>query len=51
MGMSPADVDACSLWQFQAAADGYRRAHMSEEERARELSPEEIADLSDLIEA
>lgn len=51
MGMAPADVDACSLWQFQAAAEGYRRAHMSEEERAKDLTGDEIAELSGLIES
>lgn len=51
MGMAPAAVDASSLWQFQAAANGYRRAHMSEEERANNLTPDEVDELSILIEA
>lgn len=40
MGLSPAAVDACSLWQFAACADGYARAHGAED--AREMSDEEF---------
>ncbi|UHD44910.1 hypothetical protein LUX29_18070 [Aureimonas altamirensis] len=49
MGIAPAEVDACSIWQFQAAADGYRRAHMSDEERANELTSEEVKQLSEWV--
>lgn len=31
MGLSPRQVDECSLWQFMAAADGYAKAHGAEE--------------------
>lgn len=48
MGWAPSDVDMCSLWQFQSAANGYRRAHMSEEDRAKELTPDELDELSKL---
>lgn len=51
MGMSPAEVDRCSLWQFQAAAEGFRRANMSEDERARELTPDEVSSLADWVPA
>lgn len=27
MGLSPAEIDSCSLWQYTAAAAGYRKAH------------------------
>ncbi|WP_188853523.1 hypothetical protein [Aureimonas glaciei] len=47
--MSPNDIDACSIWQFQSAADGYRRANMTEEERARELTPDDVDELSEMI--
>jgi len=46
MGMSPEQVDACSIWQFQAAADGFRRANMSEKDRANDLSPQEEDELA-----
>lgn len=49
MGLSPAEVDGCSIWQFQAAAEGFRRANMTEEEQARELTSAEIIELSDYI--
>ena len=28
--MKPADVDACSIWQFAACVDGWNRVHGSE---------------------
>jgi hypothetical protein len=40
MGMSPADVDAMSLWQFEAGLAGHNRAHGAEP-KARPPSPEE----------
>ncbi|WP_193753386.1 hypothetical protein [Aureimonas ureilytica] len=49
MGWSPDQVDRCSLWQFQAAADGYRRAHQSDEEAARELSLDEVDELAAFV--
>lgn len=31
MGWTPADVDACGLWEFHAAVEGYRLAHGGKE--------------------
>jgi hypothetical protein len=28
--LTPADVDACSFWQFAAAVDGWNRVHGAE---------------------
>jgi hypothetical protein len=33
MGFTPAEVDACSLWEFLAARDGWIRANSTEGER------------------
>lgn len=37
-----------SLWQFQAAVDGYRKAHSAEPD-ASDLSGDELRDLADFI--
>ncbi len=34
MGWTPAQVDACGLWEFSAALDGYARAHGGGEKTA-----------------
>lgn len=47
--MTPDAVDRCSMWQLQAAAEGYRKAHQSEAERAKELSPDEVDALSEIL--
>jgi len=39
MGFTPAQVDACSLWEFLAARDGWVAANTSQESAAP--TPEE----------
>jgi hypothetical protein len=39
MGFTPAEVDACSLWQFLAARDGWIKANTVE--RDQTPTPEE----------
>lgn len=51
MGMSADVIDRSSMWQFHAMADGYRKANQSEEEAAKELSPEEFDALSEWVSA
>lgn len=41
MGLAPADVDACSLWQFTALVDGWRRAQGGDD-----LTAAEVAEIS-----
>ncbi len=43
MGMSPAEVDRLSLWQFLAAADGFARAN--DPDSGKELSSAEADDI------
>lgn len=43
MGLSPLDVDRMTLWQFQAAADGFRRANPDDTPQA--MSDERAAEL------
>ncbi|WAP67232.1 hypothetical protein [Jiella pelagia] len=38
-----------SLWQFQAYQQGYRRAHMSEDERAKDMSEDEFEALGGIL--
>lgn len=45
MGFSPREVDAMSLWQFQAAIAGWIEAHGGESG----LSVAEFRELSDMI--
>lgn len=45
MGFSPRDVDAFSLWQFQAAIAGWNEAHGG----SRGLTADEFRELSDMI--
>lgn len=42
MGFSPVEIDQCSLWQYTAAAAGYRKAHGSGNDG---VSAEEADDL------
>ncbi|WP_336747757.1 hypothetical protein [Aureimonas altamirensis] len=50
MGMTPTQVGELSFWQFQAAAEGFRRAHMTEEQRAQEpFSKDDLEYVSNLI--
>ncbi len=51
MGLGPAEVDAMSLWQFQACHDGFRKAHMSEAERAKEMSEDEFDAIGAMLDA
>lgn len=48
MGFTPQAVDEMSLWQFGAAANGYREAH-APAGQAPSLSDEEFRSLSNLI--
>lgn len=41
--MSPAEVDACSLWQFFAAVEGWNAAHGAKDGPA--ITPEQEDDL------
>lgn len=41
--MTPAAVDQCSLWQFNAAVAGWIRANTTEDDR--QMTPEEEDDL------
>ncbi|MCV9965454.1 hypothetical protein OIU34_26605 [Pararhizobium sp. BT-229] len=46
MGLSADEIDRSSMWQFHAMAEGYRKAHQSEEDAAKELSYDELDELS-----
>lgn len=46
MGFSPQQVDAMSMWQFMAAAEGYVKANSGGE---NELSSAEVDELWDWI--
>lgn len=39
MGFTPSEVDACSLWEFLAARDGWIAANTTKQDRAP--TPEE----------
>lgn len=43
MGLSPAQVNDLSMWQFMAACDGFAKAH--DPDATKELSPGEADDL------
>jgi hypothetical protein len=45
--LSPAAVDACSLWQFAAAVDGWNRVHGAEPK----LEPPSDAEFDAMIDA
>lgn len=47
MGFSPREIDAMSIWQFQAAVDGYRAAHEPDGDKG--LSDTEADELADWI--
>lgn len=51
MGATPDDVDRMSLWQFQVVSDYYRRAHMSEAERTKEMSVDEFDAIGAMLDA
>ncbi len=44
MGMSPREVGTCTLWEFQAAVDGWKAAHGAED-KPPAMSDEEAAEL------
>lgn len=48
IGWTPQQVDEMSLWQFRAAAEGYREAH-APDGAARGLSDEEFRSLAEWI--
>lgn len=47
MGMSPDQVDACALWKFTAALNGWKRANTpAEKQKANiSISDEHMAEL------
>ena len=47
MGFSPREVDAMSMWQFQAALEGYLKANTAEDAGA--LSDAEKNDLAEWL--
>lgn len=47
MGFAPAEVDAMSLWEFQAVRNGYEDANTPEDEKG--LSRSEFAELAEMI--
>ncbi|MBB2973945.1 hypothetical protein [Mesorhizobium sp. RMAD-H1] len=44
MGLSPRDVDDCTMWEFMCALEGFREAH-GEKRNAREIPDERLAEL------
>jgi hypothetical protein len=48
MGMSPAQIDELSIWQFLAAANGYAKANGGEDDK---LSGGEVDDLWDWLQS
>lgn len=48
MGFTPQQVNAMSIWQFLAAADGYIQANTSESQKNK-LSESEQAELFDWV--
>lgn len=49
MGFTPQQVNEMSLWQFQAAVNGYADAHTPEADQG--LDQQEIKELSELIDS
>ncbi|WP_166657123.1 hypothetical protein [Azorhizobium sp. AG788] len=47
MGWTPREVDACSLWQFAAAVDGWNTANGGEEAMPAPPSPREFQQMLD----
>ncbi len=45
MGWTPQQVDACSLWQFAAAVDGWNAANGGDEAMPEPPTPEEFHDM------
>lgn len=45
MGLSPRQVDESTLWQFQAARDGWMSANSSGEPPAPVMDDEQLAEL------
>jgi len=45
MGFSPRDVDDMTLWEFNACADGYRKAHATEEQAPPPMADDALAEL------
>lgn len=47
IGWTPQQIDAISLWQFQAAINGYADAHDPDTDKG--LDQQELIELSELI--
>lgn len=45
MGLAPRHVDDSTLWQFQAAKDGWMAANASSETPAPSMDDDQLADL------
>lgn len=45
MGMTPREIDDCTLWEFAACSEGYRKAHQMEEQAPPPMADEQLAEL------
>ncbi|MBB4235040.1 hypothetical protein [Rhizobium esperanzae] len=45
IGFSPREVDDCTLWEFAACTEGYRKAHQTEETPPPAMGDEQLANL------
>lgn len=45
MGMSPRQVDECTLWEFASCSEGYRKANQSEEDAPPPMADDALAEL------
>ena len=45
MGMNPRQVDELTLWEFQCCAEGFRKAHSTEEDRPPQMSEDRMREL------
>ena len=49
MGFSPAQIDAMSIWEFDAVLDGYIEANTGEDSKKVNLSEEEKEEMYNAI--
>lgn len=45
MGMSPRQVDECTLWEFASCSEGFRKANETEEQAPPPMSEDAAAEL------
>ncbi|KSV79567.1 hypothetical protein N185_00110 [Sinorhizobium sp. GW3] len=45
MGMTPRQVDECTLWEFASCSDGFRKANETQEQAAPAMSDDTAAEL------